>query len=287
MSPTPTHCPDFLERSGFIAARPELVCRKISQIIQSGPERLVAIFDWDHTVIGDSTWRIARSCLPLERQKSLRKFVMSNVDKLDNGTMTLDESRQFTSGMLNVLRDPGLPANTLAMTRTAMASTTLVEGARDVFNRCEQAGVETVIGSASVADFIGITATANGIAPSHIVATPLRFNRGRIETWEEDLMTHDLNKHIVLHDMLAQVTADRPSEVLVGDRPHDTLMARNNNALLIRVGGLNSDAPEYLHESFTPKNHEHRAFDLVAVEPGLMAVDSLFAYMLEQTETTG
>lgn len=279
-------CPDFLERSGFITARPDLVCKKIGQIIQGGPEKLVAIFDWDHTVIDDSTWRIARSCLPQERQRALRDFVLSNVDKLDNGTMTLDESFKFTSGMLDVLRDPGLPSDTLARIRTAMAHTPLVEGAQDTFNRCEQAGIETVIGSASVANFISITAAANGIEPSHIVATPLRTSRGRIDTWVEDRMTHDLNKHIMLHNTLTRVTAPRANEILVGDRPHDTLMTRGEDALFIRVGGLSPNDPSYLGDSFTPVNPNHRPFDLVAAEPGFLAVDGLLSYILAATEAT-
>jgi phosphoserine phosphatase len=280
MNITPEDGHNFLADSGFIVAQPDLVYEKIEQIRADGPENLTVYFDWDYTVIDNSTWRIIRSCLPEQVQRDLAGFVAQNITKLDDGTMTPGESLAFTSKMLDALRNPDLPSDTLAKIRVAMASTPLFEGAQDVFNRCEQAGAETIVGSAAIADFIGITATANGIAPSRIIATPLRFNMGRIASWVEDGLTHDLNKHTVLHSRLAAETTARANEIVIGDRPHDTLMARSDDALFIQVGGIGTDNFKTLGESFAPKNEEHRPFDLVAIEPGLVAVDGLLRHIL-------
>ena len=267
--------PNSQKWGGFIAADPNSVQAKIEKFRQDGPEKLVALIDFDGTVIPKSIWEIARSCLPAAVQQRLKPFVIENVTKLDNGTMTVQGSNAFTRYMLEAFRDPSLPPDTLARMREAMAKTALVPGAKDIFNTCEQSGVEALVVSASIQDFISIITTSQGVRPSTIVATPLEVERGRIASWDTEAMTHDLNKHLHAHKNLRSLTQERPNEIVIGNSPHDSLMATSPDALLIRVGGEKIDR-QYIQESFHPNNSGHRPFDLIAVQPTLVATAGIF-----------
>lgn len=271
--------PNYQKWGGFIAADLDSVHAKIEKFRQDGPEKLVALIDFDGTVITKSIWEIARSCLPTAVRQRLKPFVIENVTKLDQGTMTEEGSNAFTRYMLEAFRDPTLPPDTLANMRDAMARTRLVPGAKDIFNTCEQNGVEALVVSASIQDFISIITTSQGVRPSAIVATPLEVERGRIASWDTEAMTHDLNKHLHAHKNLHGMAQRRPNEIVIGNSPHDSLMATNPDALLIRVGGEKIDQ-QYVRESFQPNNSGYRPFDLIAVQPTLVATAGIFHSIL-------
>lgn len=249
---------------------------KLDRFRADGPDKLAALIDCDKTMIEETTWDIARRGLPEPLRERLERMKQESVGRLDGRQMTADESYAFNVDMLE-----GFRGQSLEPIRRELALTPLRRGVRTMFTLFECYGVPRDVWSASVQDFIGIVATANGIHPSSIVATKLQIENDRIVGWEEATMTSDMNKHTIGDARRATLANGRTNEIIIGDRQNDTRMASSADALFVRVGGPGKQTPEaYQEESFHPTDPQHYPFDILAGED-LRALNEQLRTILE------
>ncbi|MEK7152775.1 MAG: hypothetical protein AAB834_02415, partial [Patescibacteria group bacterium] len=254
---------------------------KAARIRQAGRDRLRAEVDCDKTIIIGSIWDGARAILSEEEREAHTALSRPNLEKLSDGSLTLDEAAAWQTTALDYLK--GRPLSALV---EAMATIPLRKGAEDFFNICEQAAVPTIIRSASISDAISAIASQRNIRPTLIVATNLHIRRGHITGWDPATLTHDLNKGSVVSRDLSSLVNGRNNIILLGDRMVDTLMVPDKEALRIRVdGGFDPSQPDewgaYLRESFNLNNDPRypHAYDAVTTTDDLFAVAKLISWL--------
>jgi phosphoserine phosphatase len=271
----PAEFEGFVYRESYPDDELESVHSKLYRFREASNGLLTLVIDWDDTV-ADGTWPQLRKLMhPDIAAMSSAMYKLHQREQHDD-TLTPGKAEAWQRAALGHL--VGMNINDII---AAGSSTPLRPGAKELFATCEEHGITPVVKSGAVKQFIQASAKANGIDPEIIIiATDLQPNRRDTVTgWDPETMTHSRNKGELEHPDLPDPY--QGMTILVGDGLADRRMVPfDSDALLIRAnGGFRGDEKQIL-KSFEIE----RPYDIVAVEPDLLAVAGLVDYLVRPQE---
>jgi HAD superfamily phosphoserine phosphatase-like hydrolase len=242
--------------------------------------KIHAVFDFDRTLtvqhLGTdadiTSWNILQNHLPQEGQvKCENLFTLYRAKELA-GNMTAEDAVTWWSTVLNIYAEYALNIQTVE--QDFLTHATVRDGARELFNLCNELSIPTVILSAGVKDIIDLWARKYDISPSLVLSTELRLNSsGTIIGWDETTLIHTLNKDETDHEELSAIRHLKPFSIVVGDSIHDADMAAGDeNVLRIRII---DPRPDENIDVIQERTRSLDRFDLVLESRDLMPITQL------------
>ena len=277
----------FVYRESFPDDELEPVHSKLYRFREASNGVLTLVIDWDDTV-ADGTWPQLRKLMHPDIAEMSSSMYRLHQQEQHDDTLTPGKAEAWQRAALGHL--VGMNINDII---DAGCHTPLRPGAKELFTICEEKGIKTVVKSGAVKQFIEASAEANGIRQfmktaveeddidrGIIIATDLQFNgRGTVTGWDPETMTHSRNKGELEHPDLPDPYSGMT--ILVGDGLADRRMVPfDSDTLLIRANGGFRGDPRQIKKSFEVE----RPYDIVAVEPDLLAVAGLVDYLVRPRE---
>lgn len=261
------------------------VQRKLVLLRGAAPTNLMLVTDFDNTLTlrGHSVWETLRNILPEDGRAASDAERKTNLAKERAGELTVEEVIRWSKHELNRYAQYGMTTDAIEQ---AAQHIQLRRGARKLFDVCTDAGIESHILSASVADAIEQIAKSKRLRATQVHSNRLHTKNGVVIEWDESGMLHTLNKHEhALRVILGGVAPedDPRCKIVLGDNRHDADMVAGDHALRIRVRGKHGNTPEYLADSFS-ESDVCKGFDLVLRTDSLLPVVTLLRWLLEEND---
>ncbi len=232
----------FALPKGMTTADQERLGKKLTHFAKN-LARVHVVADFDRTLTDRrpgfdediTSWNLLRGHLPEEGQQRYRELYLAARSKELAGTMTEQDAVDWWSGVLDTYAKHGIDMNQVEADFFARA--TARDGAKALFERCEQLGIPTVILSAGVKEIIDLWSKHYQIYPTLTISTELEITGGgRIAGWKRDTLVHVLNKSEVDHPELNKIRSEYPFALVFGDGIGDADMAAGDEDVLrIRI----------------------------------------------------
>jgi phosphoserine phosphatase len=266
----PSEFEGFVYRESLPGDELESVHSKLYRFKEASNGLLTLVIDWDDTV-ADGTWPQLRNLMHPDIAAMSSSMYRQHQQEQHDDTLTEGKAEAWQRAALGHL--VGMNINDII---EAGHNTPLRPGARELFTTCEENGIATIVKSGAVKQFIKAAAQANGIKPSIIIATDLQPNsKNTVIGWDPETMTHSRNKGELEHPDLPDPYDGMT--ILVGDGLADRRMVPfDADALLVRANGGFRGDPVQIQRSFEVE----RPYDIVAVEPDLLAVAGLVDHIV-------
>jgi 2-hydroxy-3-keto-5-methylthiopentenyl-1-phosphate phosphatase len=271
---------------GFQFADERRLSAKISRFIKDGKEALHIVSDFDLTLTSGKiagqnlgTWDVMDELIPPEGVARHTKIYNSFRPIERAGKLTAEVAAQKWAETLDLITS--YPINIDDVRAAFLAVANLRDGAKSLFDLCEESSVPTVILSSGIRNVVQVMVDHYDIHPAFILSNDLIIDETTrmVNGWRKDSLVHILNKNEMGHDELNALRRSRHNVILIGDVPDDTKMVEGDDVIRIRIldprKGETFELENALSESFTA------GFDLT-IENSLEPVVRLVKYLCKE-----
>lgn len=276
---------DLLE--GFQFKNKNDVTHKLNDLAMAGIDSLHLVSDFDLTLTAGKqpgqnlgTWDVMDELLPAEGVQRHKEIYQSFRPTELRGQLTAEITSQKWAETLDLITSYHMSIDDVEAAFLSVA--TLRDGAKEVFDTCQDRSVPTVILSSGIRNVIQLMAEHYKIHPDHILSNDLKVDEKtrKVIGWYSDTLIHMLNKNERGHGELSALRAVRPNVVLIGDVPDDTRMVLGDEVIRIRVLDPRKNEIHVPEEAL--KMSFEAGYDLV-VEHSLHPVSRIIKWIAGQT----
>ena len=284
-SATNLNVPEYL-LEGFHFNDRGVVIRKLNKIAAIGIDSLHLVSDFDLTLTAGKqpgqnlgTWDVMDELMPAEGVQRHMEIYQSFRPIELRGQLTSEIASEKWAETLDLITSYRMSIDDVEGAFLSVA--TLRDGAKELFDACQEGRVPTVILSSGIRNVIQLMAEHYKLRPDYILSNDLNVDEKtrRVVGWYRDTLIHMLNKNERGHNELSALRATRPNVILIGDVPDDTKMVLGDNVIRVRVLDPRKNEihipEEALEVSF------HAGYDLV-VEHSLYAVSRIIKWIAGQ-----
>lgn len=257
---------------------PAAVDRKLRAMLADGKDDAYVVSDFDLTLTtgrakGENigTWDVFDSLMTPEGVKRHTEIYASFRPIELAGMLTDAIAREKWGETLDLIASHRIRE---ADIREAFLNVAVLrEGAQELFARCKDHNVPTVILSSGIKNVIDIMAEHYELSPTLILSNDLVVDEeGRLSGWDDTVLIHILNKSERSHKTFDDIRGERKHAILLGDVPDDAQMVSGNDVLRIRI--LEPRKGERLVLDDALATSKTAGFD-IAIEESLAPVVSL------------